>query len=181
MQYNKIYNKLADLYKLPGHGRSKKDFRTLIFTHSWDRLASSMSEETIRSGIHERTPSSVQVNVAVKVRVEAGVLKVDYLMSKRITNNLSVSSRHPKHLSTACCGQAIPAQKAHTMVLRAGWTTNLQGESPVNQRLVQSHLKSRVLYPGGIVRVIWNISLYCTHTGDPTDSDKRRQNPVASY
>ena len=46
-----------------------------------------MSEEMIGSGIHECAPRSVQVHLAVKVEVEADVLKVDYLVSKRITNN----------------------------------------------------------------------------------------------
>ena len=42
---------------------------------------SSISEETIGSGNHECALKSVQVHLAVKVRVVAGVLKVDYLVS----------------------------------------------------------------------------------------------------
>ena len=53
-----------------------------------------------------------------------------------------------------------------------------------DQRLAQSHLKSKVRSPGGVVHLISNVSLYCTHTGDPTDSDSgpgRMQNPAASH
>ena len=68
---------------------------------------SSMSEETIGSDKHERVTTSVQVHLAVTVRVVAGALKVDYLVTLQITKH--VSSRPPRHLLTAHSGHAIPA------------------------------------------------------------------------
>ena len=54
----------------------------------------------------------------MKVRVEAGVLKVDYLVSKRIPNNKCViMTTNNTFLSTALCGQAIPANRTCAMVL----------------------------------------------------------------
>ena len=49
----------------------------------------SMSEETIGSDKYEHVPTSVQVHLAVKVRVVAAVLKVDYLVTPRITKQVS--------------------------------------------------------------------------------------------
>ena len=48
-----------------------------------------MSEETIGSDKYEHVPTSVQVHLAVKVRVVAAVLKVDYLVTPRITKQVS--------------------------------------------------------------------------------------------
>ena len=69
-------------------------------------------------------PTSVQVHLAVKVRVVAGVLKVDYLVSSQITKQDNQNPyRHP--------AVAMPylLQRIHQGA-GAGRTTNLQGEAP---------------------------------------------------
>ena len=52
-----------------------------------------MSEEKKGSNKHEHAPINVQVHLAVRVRVVAGALKVDYLVTPWITKQ--VSSKPP--------------------------------------------------------------------------------------
>ena len=62
---------------------------------------SSMSEEMIGSDNHERAPTSVQVHSAVKVSFGWEPIKVDYLVTPRITKQVSRPPRHYRHPAMA--------------------------------------------------------------------------------
>ena len=58
------------------------------------------------------------------------------------------------HLSKACGGLALPANEAHPMVQEQAEQLISREKYPDDQRLAQSHLKSKILSPGAVVHVI---------------------------
>ena len=68
----------------------------------------------------------MNMQLAVKVRVVAGVLKVDYLVSKRITNNKCVMTAKTPYRQPAMAKPYLLENTHHSV--RAGITINLQGE-----------------------------------------------------